>query len=355
MERWLREPRVHAVTAAVGVVLILAAATFLVWPGAGQRTSALIDPDAADGSGDATAALSDQASADPSASASAGPSPTVATTTAPPPPAPSGSKPGPANTGVPAGVGLTVVQGDQTYSTPGQVISGLDIHGAVRVAARNVVIRNTVIRGHANPKCNSSVLYIDNGADATLTIEDSEIAPAFPHPCVDGIWAANTTMTRMNIHGAVDGVKAYDNVVMQDSWIHDLSYFASDPNQGGGPTHNDSVQTYEGNQHITLRHNALDAGREGNAAYQVTQDGGDVATDLRIDGNWLDGGGCTLNFAHKGGPTPMTGIYVTNNRFGRNSYYNCPILLSTQTELSQNSGNVWDDTGLPIPAPQRHD
>jgi hypothetical protein len=51
----------------------------------------------------------------------------------------------------------------------------------------------------------------------------------------------------------------------------------------------------------------------------------------------------------------MTGIYVTNNRFGRHSVYNCPILISTQTVLSQNVGNVWDDTGAPIPKPQQHD
>lgn len=87
----------------------------------------------------------------------------------------------------------------------------------------------------------------------------------------------------------------------------------------------------------------------------MTQDGGKAATDLRIEGNWLDGGGCTLNFAHKGGATPMTGIYVINNRFGRQSLFQCPILLSTQSFLTQNRGNVSDDTGKPIPAPQRHD
>jgi hypothetical protein len=51
----------------------------------------------------------------------------------------------------------------------------------------------------------------------------------------------------------------------------------------------------------------------------------------------------------------LTGLAVVNNRFGRHSFYQCPILLSTQSFLSQNSGNVWDDTGTPIPAPQRHD
>src|SRR6266511_2694562 len=32
-----------------------------------------------------------------------------------------------------------------------------------------------------------------------------------------------------------------------------------------------------------------------------------------------------------------------------------PIIVSTQTTLTTNSGNVWDDTGGPIPPPQRHD
>jgi hypothetical protein len=275
--------------------------------------------------------------------------PTTATSTAP---ASSGGKPGPDNTGVPSGTALKVVTGDQTYSSPGQVVSGLDIHGFVRVTAKNVTIKNSIIRG-GTPKCNSAVLQISSSGSAI--VEDTEINPTNPTACLDGVWATNVTLLRVNIYGSVDGVKAGDNTVVQDSWIHDLSWFASDPNQGGGPTHNDDVQTYEGNEHIVLRHNNMSPGPKGNAAYQVTQDGGQVSTDLHVEGNWLDGGGCTLNFSAKGGPTPMTGIYVTNNRFGRNSAYQCPILLSTQTILSQNSGNVWDDTGAPIPPPQVHD
>jgi hypothetical protein len=263
-----------------------------------------------------------------------------------------GGKPGAGNTGVPAGTRLTVVNGDQTFATSNQVISGMDIHGFVRVTGKNVTIKNSIIRGGSRGCSNTGVLRIDNGGSAT--VQDTEINPSSPNACIDGIWASNATLTRMNIHGAVDGIKAGNNVTLQDSWVHDLSWFASDPNQGGGETHNDDVQTL-GNQHITLRHNTMSPGSHGNAAYQVTQDNGTPSTDLRIDGNWLDGGGCTLNFAHKGGPTPMTGIFVTNNRFGRTSTFSCPILISTQTRLSQNSGNVWDDTGKAIPSPQQHD
>jgi hypothetical protein len=263
-----------------------------------------------------------------------------------------GGKPTAKNTGVPPGVSLRVVRGDQTYSRDNQVVSGLDIHGYVRITGENVTLKNSIVRGGAR-RCNAAVISVSEGGSAKIV--DTEVDPTNPNACLDGVWAVNATLQRMNIHGVVDGVKAGDNVTVTDSYIHDLSRFDSDPNQGGGQTHNDSVQSFEGNRNITLRHNNLVAGREDNAAFQVTQDGGGRATDLRIEDNWLDGGGCTLNFAHNGGPTPMTGIYVVNNRFGRNSSYDCPILLSTQTRLSQNSGNVFADNGRPIPAPQRHD
>jgi hypothetical protein len=289
------------------------------------------------------------------APSSAGPSSAAPSSVAPSSVAPRArvnAKPGPDNTGVPAGVALRVVTGDQVFTTDNQVVSGLDIRGYVRIRAHNVTIMNSIIRGGA-PRCNAAVLFVESGQSAT--IQDSEISPSQPNACLDGIWATNANLWRLDIHHVVDGVKAFDNVKLRESYIHDLSWFASDPNQGGGPTHNDTVQTYQGNRNVFIVQNTLLAGTKGNAAYQVTQDGGRASTNLRIEKNWLDGGGCTLNFSHKGGPVPMTGIYVIGNRFGRGSTFNCPILISTQTVLTQNTGNVWDDTGTPIPSPQQHD
>jgi hypothetical protein len=337
--------------ATAGVVVLLAGATWFAWPtGAGPAPAAAADANSAGSRPTGTA------SGSPTASTSPVPSPTVAapTTRAPVVPKPmTGGKPGPGNTGVPKGTALTTVTGNQVYRTAGQVVSGLDIHGFVSITAKNVTIKNSIIRGGPNPHCNSAVL--DMADSASATVMDTEIMASTPSPCLDGIFATNATLLRLNVHGGTDGMKAFDNVTLQDSWIHDMDYNAHDPNQNGGPTHNDAIQTYEGNQHITIKHNTLTPGDNANAAYQVGQDGGKIVTDLHIDSNWLDDGGCTLNFAHQGGPTPMTGIYVTNNRFGRNSFYDCPILVSTQTVLSQNTGNVWDDTGKPIPPVQRHD
>ncbi|GGM74952.1 right-handed parallel beta-helix repeat-containing protein [Dactylosporangium sucinum] len=274
-------------------------------------------------------------SASPSGSASASPKTT-------PKSVERTGKPSAGNTGVIPGTRLTVVTGDQTYSADNQVVENADIRGFVRITGKKVTIRNSVIRGGA-ARC-GGVVQVEGAGSATL--EDVEIAPASAGDCLDGVWASATNLTRVNIHGVVNGVKATGNdVVLQDSWVHDL---------GGGPAIRDAVVAL-GKRRITLRHNVLDAGRDSNAALQVTQEGG-ASGDLRVEGNWLDGGACTLNFAHRGGgAATLTGITVVNNRFGRASKYVCPILISTQTTLTQNAGNVWDDTGVPIPAPDRHD
>jgi hypothetical protein len=296
----------------------------------------------------------------PSASATALPSPTGSTpaTTRATTPAPTRTakrtstqppgtvKPDASNTGVVAGTPLTVVADNQTFSTSGQVITGKDFHGYVKVTGSNITFKNCIFRG-GTPNGNNALLNTQAGTNTV--VEDSEFVPLHPEATIDGIWTANTELYRVNIHGTVDGMKAGENTLVQDSYIHDMSWFASDPNQGGGPTHNDGVQAWDGVSGVTLRHNTIDMSttKDANAALQ------DGASNTTVNDNWLDGGGCTLNFANRG--HSLAGLVVTNNRFGRHSYYQCPILLSNLLSLAVNSGNVWVDTGTPIPPPQQHD
>jgi hypothetical protein len=281
-------------------------------------------------------------SSSPSVSASVSPSAVPRTVSR------GGGRPAAGNTGVIAGTTLTVLTGDQVFAADNAVIADRDIRGYVRITGRNVTIRNSIVRGGA-ARCSAAVIQVEGSA----VIEDVEIAPASPNACLDGVWATATTLSRVNIHGTVDGVRAGNDVIIQNSWIHDLAFYRSGA-PGGGQTVNDAVET-RGKRRVTLRHNVLHPGTGANAAYQVTQEGG-ASGDIRVEGNWLDGGNCVLNFAHRGGgPTPMGGIAVVNNRFGRTSKFVCPILISTQTNLSGNSGNVWDDTGAAIPAPDKHD
>jgi hypothetical protein len=337
------------VAGSVLLALALTALTIAYSTGGERRTSTTAaDVPPPDSSAGPAGSASPTAGPSVSASPLASTSPTRRPTSRPA----RGGKPGPDNTGVPAGVKLRIVNGDQVFTKTNQVISGLDIRGYVRIRANNVTLKNSIVRGGA-PRCNAAVIFVERGYSAT--IQDTEVNPSQPNPCLDGIWAEDSTLLRLDIQRVVDGVKAFDGVTLRDSYIHNLSRFASDPNQGGGPTHNDAVQTYEGNQNIRIVHNNLALTSDDNAAYQVTQDGGKVARNLRIEDNWLDGGGCTLNFSHKGGPA-MSGIHVVNNRFGRKmAFDNCAILISTKTSLSTNSGNVFADTGRAIPRPDQHD
>src|SRR5262245_4712521 len=261
-------------------------------------------------------------------------------------PAPRTGKPGANNTGVIAGTHLTVVTGSKTYSGSGQVISGKDFHGYVKVTGSNITFKNCIFRG-GTPSGNNALLNTESGTNTI--VEDSEFVPLHPAATIDGVWTKNTKLYRVNIHGSVDGIKAGSNTLVQDSYIHDMSWFASDPNQGGGATHNDGVQSFADSSGITVRHNNIDMSttKDGNAAWQ------DASPNSTVDNNWLDGGGCTLNFADQG--ATLTGLVVTNNRFGRHSEFQCPILLSSGVSLAKNAGNVWADTGTAIPAPQQHD
>ncbi|GII30587.1 hypothetical protein [Planotetraspora mira] len=253
-----------------------------------------------------------------------------------------------ATTGVPSGTRLTVVTGDQVFSAGGQTIVGKDFHGFVKVRGKNITFRNCIFRGRATSD-NAGLLDTESGINTV--VEDSEFVPSHPSATIDGIWAKETRISRVNVHGSVDGIKADSDTLVEDSYIHDMRWFAHDPNQGGGPTHNDGVQSFGGEARVTLRHNRIDMSglKEANAAWQSS------ARDSLAEGNLFDGGGCTLNFSHQVLNGSLTGIRLVGNRFGRNSFFDCPILLSTKSFLAENRGNVWNDTGGPIPAPQRHD
>jgi len=258
-----------------------------------------------------------------------------------------GSKPTAANTGVPAGVALTVVNGDVMVSQDGTTVDAQDIHGFLIIAASNVRVTRSIVRGRATTS-NSGVIRINSGTN--ILIEDVEIAVAAPSATVDGMWGDNFTGRRMNIHGGVDGLKAGSNTTLECSYLHGQMHFDVDPNQGGGPTHNDAIQILEGTG-IHIVGNQLVAAMSDNAAIQITQDFGAVG-DVHLESNWADGGGCTFNISHNGAAS-LTDVHAIGNRFGRNSYFDCPILKSTKTTLDS-SGNVWDDDGTTVPI-QTHD
>jgi hypothetical protein len=246
---------------------------------------------------------------------------------------------------------LTIVTGDQSYgpSDNGRTISNKDFRGWVRVTGANITFKNSIFRGRAANGANHALIDTEDSS-GTITIIDSEFVPSAPSATIDGLATRNTNIYRADIRGGVDGLKANSKTLVQDSYIHDMSYFASDPNQGGGPTHNDGVQTFAGESHVTLRHNTIDISdtNHGNAAWQSS------GAYSRAENNYLDGGGCTINFAAHG--ATLAPMYLTNNHFGRHqAFTGCVALISNKTLMTEYSGNVWHDTGQAVPRWEQHD
>lgn len=302
------------------------------------------DPTSADPtSASPTSADSTSASADPTTSAD----PSVSADSSAPqvthPPAQTG-RPSSGNTGVPAGVALTVFDGDLTASTAGAFYSGLDIHGFVKVEAPGVTIENCIIRGGV--ATSDTALVTDTSSAATgLLIEDSELVPASPSVYIDGIDGWNYTALRVDIHGTTDGAKIFGpNASVQHSYIHGLVTYAHDPDHQNGQSHNDDVQVLSGSN-VRILSNDLEGGS--NSAIQVTQDHG-VLSDVLIDGNWADAGDVTINIANKPLPS-LDAVTVTNNIFGRAATTGCQILYTSAVSINL-SGNVYADSGLPAVA-----
>jgi len=198
-----------------------------------------------------------------------------------------------------------VVTGDQTFAVDGQVIEGKEFRGFVTVTASNVTFRNCLFRGRATEH---NAVLLDIGDGSNTVVEDSEFVPGNPSATIDGVGTVSTSIYRADIHGSVDGVKAGGDTLIRDSYIHDMSWFPSDPNQGGGPTHNDGVQSFGGDSGLTLRHNTIDlsSNSQVNAALQSS------ATDMHVEDNLLDGGACILDFDHT-----SIGRSLTHLRRGR--------------------------------------
>jgi len=239
-----------------------------------------------------------------------------------------GEKPGPDNTGVPEGIELTP-SGSITVSDAGAVVENLDVTGSITVLADNVTIRNVRITSDDY----YPIRYFDND-NRGLRVEDTEII-GLNGDVTSGIAFGHYTALRVNVHGSADGLKADEDVLIQDSWIHDLS---------NGPTeHNDDVQS-TGGKGVTILHSVLEGAS--NAAVQTGDDGA-ATEDLTVRCSWLSGGGYTLNIRGSGTTVPRN-TQIVDNRFGRDSAYGPWTLDDPNPTVT---GNVWDDDGTAIPYP----
>lgn len=239
--------------------------------------------------------------------------------------------PGPATTGVPPGTVLTQTAG-HVVTTAGAVLDELDIAGTVVIDAPDVTINRSRIRGQGD----GYGILVRSG---DVTIYDSEI-----YNFENGIAFDNWRAYRVDLHHLTqDGVKLGSNVILADSWIHDLT-----PERGA---HADGAQMQNGIVNTVVRHNTIDSrspnGGYGNAAlFLVPTLGPNGAGPLIVADNLLAGGNYTL-FCLFGGSRryQVRNISIVGNRFVQDSSrYGAAYTNMAFVQVQ----NVWHQTGLPV-------
>jgi PKD repeat protein len=232
------------------------------------------------------------------------------------------------------------------------VLDRLHLRGYLDVRAPDVTIRRSVIEGVRIPDAPAGappggvntgrrLVRGNNSATVGLRLEDVEILvpPSVQRgPGVNasyhhglGIEASRLTVLRAEISGTVDGMQihqgggTYTDVLVTQSWIHGMQYYALDADRtDGDPTHSDGVQVEcslprAGERFgVRLLGNAVDVSNHPdlNAAVMVTKNACGTS-GLLIERNFLDGSPLPINVGTGLADRHIT-LYANRNRFGPN-------------------------------------
>lgn len=265
------------------------------------------------------------------------PTPTATPTPTPTPPPPSsGAYPGASNTGVPAGVTLTPYTGPSRITQPGTVIDSKLITTplVITAGANDVVIRNSIIRA------NGFWLVLNDEGAKNLQIIDTELDGNGNTNNDAAVAGRNYTLTRVNIHRTIDGLKIGDNVTVQDSYIHDL-LMTSD-------SHNDGIQSL-GSNNVKIQHNTILVAKGSTSAIILSTGSAESMKNILIDNNLMGGGAYTVYGGYQAGTDVLSrvgNVVISNNRITTTIFPNGGAygpFSSVNAPAVTLSGNVWHD------------
>jgi hypothetical protein len=249
-------------------------------------------------------------------------------------------RPGATTTGYLTGTSFTVVSGNVTHSTPSTVYRNTKFEGKVTRAASNCSYLNCWFAGEASPVASSPLVNCDNDYTGTY-FEDCTFQPGTPNVYHSyGVVGEGFTAKRCYFRYAIDGVRirnlngAVASVTIEQSFIDELAWWASDPDQVDG-SHNDGIQM-EGGSGIVIRYNYIrgyscqtpgigdqPTGRnpsQPQALSALMYTNNVNAINAQVYSNWLAGGEITIN-ATKDSLSGTDIGSISDNTFEANSYY----------------------------------
>jgi hypothetical protein len=241
--------------------------------------------------------------------------------------------PGPTTTGVRPGTRLRRV-GSVTITTAGSRLAALEIDGTLTIKAPGVRVEDCLIR----PRGNAVAVSLPYTGVSGVELVHVEIDGGRQNPSVVGIAGSGFVVDAADIHGTGDAIDAGSNVVVQNSWIHDLVAWSGD--------HTDGIQS-SGGRGLRVVNNTIDAlGPATNSAILAGADLGPLDRVV-IEHNLLRGGNYTV-YAGTGGRFDSGSIRISGNRFGSGYRYGPCSLRPAPGRIIQLSGNVDDATGAPL-------
>ena len=272
----------------------------------------------------------------PTATATATPKPTTTATATPTPTSTSSSGfPSSATTGVPAGTSLSAYTGPSRITTAGTVIENKLITTPLVLtsSAHNVTIRNCRIAA------NGYWLVLNDEGATNLQITDSELDGQNNTSNDAAVAGRNYTLTRVNIHNTVDGLKLGSNVTVRDSYIHDLVV--------SGDSHNDGMQSL-GADDVLIEHNTIITPRASTSAILLSTGSG-AQHRITMRNNLLGGGAYTVYGGYEPGVdslSQVSDIVITDNHITTSVYPNGGAygpFTSVGSAAVTMRGNVWHD------------
>ena len=254
-------------------------------------------------------------------------------------------RPDAVTTGVRAGVKLASA-GAMTVRSAGAVVRGQWIRGTLTVAANDVTVEDNKIeasasdwyginiaRGVTGTRIVYNEIWGDDGGYIGINAPNSGSA-------------SNYTLVCGNyLHNWENDLTIGPNVMVQANYIDAMQNHGSDYDADG-------IENYYGGNTRIWGNNIRAYGPDGqstagiNSAVNITATGINI-DDVQINGNWLGGGGTTLDLDQQQGAT-TTNIAVTGNVWNTNppARYG-PLGIHGSHMVSTWAHNTWSD-GTPL-------
>ncbi len=194
-----------------------------------------------------------------------------------------GSQINTSNTGI-TGAGISraslTVSGGRTYSTAGQIISGLLFTDTVVLNADNIILRNCQVETNGE---NTKGIVI-NGSNCT--VEYTTVVPpsSSTYMCIE-VGGNNAIVRRVNASISENIITiGASTVLVEECYLHDTSNLANPA------AHQDVIEVYGGND-VTIRRCRLFMHADETAVINIAPwYGSDSSDNVVIEDNWIDGG-----------------------------------------------------------------